>query len=67
MVEVEEQTLCRWSLVGEDKGCFLSAMSKIYSKLNEVGFSDRMGLSRDERIVFNDVVTQLAIQNNEEG
>lgn len=63
--ELSEETLCRWSLVGDDREYFLSAMSKFYQELNKVGFNDRLGLSRDERIVFNDVCEQLAKINLE--
>jgi len=64
--EVIEEKLCRWSVVGDDREYFLSAMSKIYKALNVCGFSDRFGLSKDERIVFNDVVEQIALKNLED-
>lgn len=65
MAELSEDTVIRWSLLGDEKQYFLSAMSKLYTELNKVGFNDRAGLTRNERMAFNDVVEQIATKNFE--
>jgi len=64
MMEATQDTLVRFSLVGNDKQCFLSALAKIYREINKPGFN-KWGLEKDELIVFNDVVEQIAINNVE--
>jgi hypothetical protein len=39
-------------------------MAKIYREINKPGFN-KWGLEKDELIVFNDVVEQIAINNVE--
>jgi len=66
MSEVQEDTFCQWQIHEDDKKYFLGAMSKIYKAINVCGFSDRFGLDKNERLVFNDVVEQIALKNLED-
>lgn len=65
-MELTVETLVRFHLVGDDVPAFRAAMAKLYAEVNAVGFGKRLGLSKDERAVFNDVVEQLSIQNMED-
>lgn len=65
MTDVKTETMTQWSLMDYDKIYFLAAMSKLYKEVNKVGF-DHLGLTREERYAFNDVVEQLAINNASE-
>jgi hypothetical protein len=56
---IEQEQFYSWTLAGDDKPYFISAMARIYQEINKCGFSAKMGLSTLELEIFNDVVEQL--------
>jgi len=63
---ITEDSLVRWTLEGSQKPHFLTGLAKIYKEINVIGFSQRMGLTRDELAAVNDFIEQLAKDNYEE-
>lgn len=44
---------------------FLCAISKLYQRINAIGF-DHLGLTKGERFIFNEFVEQVAINNQQD-
>jgi hypothetical protein len=65
-MEVTQTTQIQIQIEGSNVNLLLIALSKIYTRLNAIGF-DRLGLTKDERYIFNEFFEQTALnnQNNE--
>lgn len=62
---VEQQQAIQITISDTDFNPFLLAISKLYQRVNAIGF-DHLGLTKDERYSFNEFVEQVALLNQNE-